>query len=231
MKTRISIVLGCSLAALAAGPFVIDKTDPGAAGMNPARLARIPARMKEFVAAGQDCRRGDPGRPAWTRRQPRSGRVSGPRKQDPHAYRHHLPAGVGHQAGHLRRHHDSGGRGPSLADRFRREVPAGIQGPEAESLWNPRGLQLRTGYTVPSGQHPRPDDAHLGAAGRGAGTRGAAQHAGRERRRRFPGNPAVRTGDGMELQQYRDRRARPHHRGRDRAALRPLPGRENLPAA
>src|SRR5450756_2262843 len=53
MKTSISIVLGCSLAALAAGPFVIDKTDPGAAGMNPARLARIPARMKEFVAAGK----------------------------------------------------------------------------------------------------------------------------------------------------------------------------------
>jgi CubicO group peptidase (beta-lactamase class C family) len=53
MKTRIYIVLGCALAALAAGPFVIDKTDPGAAGMNPARLAWIPARMKEFVAAGK----------------------------------------------------------------------------------------------------------------------------------------------------------------------------------
>jgi len=53
MKTSISIFLGCSLAALAAGPFVIDKMDPGAAGMNPARLAWIPARMKEFVAAGK----------------------------------------------------------------------------------------------------------------------------------------------------------------------------------
>jgi CubicO group peptidase (beta-lactamase class C family) len=53
MKTSISIVLSCSLAALAAGPFAIDKTDPGAAGMNPARLAWIPARMKEFVAAGK----------------------------------------------------------------------------------------------------------------------------------------------------------------------------------
>jgi CubicO group peptidase (beta-lactamase class C family) len=53
MKTGISFVLSCSLAALAAGPFVIDKTDPGAAGMNPARLAWIPARMKEFVAAGK----------------------------------------------------------------------------------------------------------------------------------------------------------------------------------
>src|ERR1035441_5117019 len=40
MKTSISIVLGCSLVAFAAGPFVTDKTDPAAAGMNPARLAR-----------------------------------------------------------------------------------------------------------------------------------------------------------------------------------------------
>ena len=53
MKISISLVLGCSLAALAAGPFAIDKTDPEAAGMNPARLARIPARMKEFVVAGK----------------------------------------------------------------------------------------------------------------------------------------------------------------------------------
>lgn len=57
MKTTISLVfsfvLGCSLAALAAGPFAIDKTDPEAAGMNRARLARIPVRMKEFVAAGK----------------------------------------------------------------------------------------------------------------------------------------------------------------------------------
>jgi CubicO group peptidase (beta-lactamase class C family) len=53
MKTRILTILGCSLAAFAAGPFVIEKTDPGAAGMNPARLARIPVRMKEFVTAGK----------------------------------------------------------------------------------------------------------------------------------------------------------------------------------
>lgn len=51
MKSTISLVLGFSLAALAAVPFAIDKTDPEAAGMNPARLARIPARMNEFVAA------------------------------------------------------------------------------------------------------------------------------------------------------------------------------------
>jgi len=53
MKTTISLVLGYSLVALAADPFVIGKIDPEAAGMNPARLARIPARMKEFVAAGK----------------------------------------------------------------------------------------------------------------------------------------------------------------------------------
>lgn len=52
MKTSLFLVLGCSLAALAAGPFATDKTDPQAAGMDPARLARIPARMQEFVAAG-----------------------------------------------------------------------------------------------------------------------------------------------------------------------------------
>lgn len=53
MKIRISLVLGCSLAALAANPFVIDKTDPEAAGMSLARLARIPVRMKEFVTTGK----------------------------------------------------------------------------------------------------------------------------------------------------------------------------------
>jgi CubicO group peptidase (beta-lactamase class C family) len=53
MKRSVSLILGCSLAALAAGPFVTGKTDPEAAGMSPARLARIPARMKEFVTAGK----------------------------------------------------------------------------------------------------------------------------------------------------------------------------------
>jgi CubicO group peptidase (beta-lactamase class C family) len=57
MKTTLSLilscalVLGCALAALAANPFAIDKIDPEAAGMDAARLARIPVRMKEFVAA------------------------------------------------------------------------------------------------------------------------------------------------------------------------------------
>ncbi len=53
MKTALSLAFACSLAALAAGPFVIDKTDPTAAGMNTARLAQIPVRMKEFVTAGK----------------------------------------------------------------------------------------------------------------------------------------------------------------------------------
>ncbi|HTX36416.1 MAG TPA: serine hydrolase domain-containing protein [Bryobacteraceae bacterium] len=53
MKTGISALLGCSLAALAAGTFVTDKTDPQAAGMDAARLARIPVRMNEFVVAGK----------------------------------------------------------------------------------------------------------------------------------------------------------------------------------
>ncbi len=53
MKKSASLLLVCSLAALAAGPFITDKTDAEAAGMSAARLARIPARMKEFVAAGK----------------------------------------------------------------------------------------------------------------------------------------------------------------------------------
>lgn len=38
---------------MAARPFVTAKLDPVAAGMDPARLARIPVRMKEFVTAGK----------------------------------------------------------------------------------------------------------------------------------------------------------------------------------
>ena len=53
MKTTTSLLLGCTLAALAADSFSIGKIDPEAAGMDPARLARIPVRMKEFVAAGK----------------------------------------------------------------------------------------------------------------------------------------------------------------------------------
>jgi len=46
-------LLGCSLALWAASNFATDKTDSEAAGMNAARLARIPARMKEYVDAGK----------------------------------------------------------------------------------------------------------------------------------------------------------------------------------
>jgi CubicO group peptidase (beta-lactamase class C family) len=53
MKPTISLLLGCALAVLAADSFSISKIDPEAAGMDAARLARIPARMKEFVTAGK----------------------------------------------------------------------------------------------------------------------------------------------------------------------------------
>jgi len=44
--------IGYSLMA-ADGDLLADKIDPGSAGMSPERLARIPARMKEFVDAGK----------------------------------------------------------------------------------------------------------------------------------------------------------------------------------
>lgn len=47
------LALCWSLTAFAADPFTVDKTDPEAAGMNAARLARIPVRMKEYVTAGK----------------------------------------------------------------------------------------------------------------------------------------------------------------------------------
>jgi CubicO group peptidase (beta-lactamase class C family) len=53
MKTTLALILGSALVALAARPFVIDKISPEAAGMDAARLARIPTRMKEFVTAGK----------------------------------------------------------------------------------------------------------------------------------------------------------------------------------
>ncbi len=53
MRTGIALLLGCSLAMCAEGPFSPDRPDPQAAGMNAARLARIPVRMKEFVTAGK----------------------------------------------------------------------------------------------------------------------------------------------------------------------------------
>ena len=53
MRKSLLLVLGCTLAVSAAAPFVIEKTDPKAAGMDSERLARIPVRMKEFVTAGK----------------------------------------------------------------------------------------------------------------------------------------------------------------------------------
>ena len=52
MKIAIAL-LGAALAALAAGSFVTDKLDSEGAGMSTARLALIPARMKEYVDAGK----------------------------------------------------------------------------------------------------------------------------------------------------------------------------------
>jgi CubicO group peptidase (beta-lactamase class C family) len=50
---KIALLLAGSLAAFAAGAFVTDKLDPEGAGMSTARLARIPARMKEYVDSGK----------------------------------------------------------------------------------------------------------------------------------------------------------------------------------
>jgi len=43
----------CSLGLSADRSFIADKTEPALAGMNPAMLARIPVRMKQFVDAGK----------------------------------------------------------------------------------------------------------------------------------------------------------------------------------
>lgn len=53
MKTTLLFLIGCSLGLPADTYFVADKTDPAQAGMNPAMLARIPARMKQFVDTGK----------------------------------------------------------------------------------------------------------------------------------------------------------------------------------
>ena len=54
MKFAILSLMLCSLGVSADSTFVVDKTDPALAGMNPALLARIPVRMKEFVDARYD---------------------------------------------------------------------------------------------------------------------------------------------------------------------------------
>src|SRR5258706_13967479 len=45
-------LLTWTLAAYSAEVFAPEKTDPAAAGMDPVRLARIPAKMKTFVDGG-----------------------------------------------------------------------------------------------------------------------------------------------------------------------------------
>jgi len=52
MKSKL-LALAFSVAAIAATTFTVEKTDPAAAGMNREWLARIPARMKEYVDAGK----------------------------------------------------------------------------------------------------------------------------------------------------------------------------------
>jgi CubicO group peptidase (beta-lactamase class C family) len=53
MKVTILLLLGSSMAVMAASSLFSDRADPAAAGMNAAMLARIPSRMKEFVDAGK----------------------------------------------------------------------------------------------------------------------------------------------------------------------------------
>jgi CubicO group peptidase (beta-lactamase class C family) len=49
---KLPIVLLFVVACVAAGNFDLSLSDPATLGMNPHKLAEIPARMKEFVAAG-----------------------------------------------------------------------------------------------------------------------------------------------------------------------------------
>jgi CubicO group peptidase (beta-lactamase class C family) len=50
--TIASTFLACTLAAYSSDTFVPENTDPVAAGMDPIRLARIPAKMKTYVDEG-----------------------------------------------------------------------------------------------------------------------------------------------------------------------------------
>ena len=53
MKTPRPLILGSALVLLAACRFEIDKISPAEAGMDAARLARIPVRMMEYLTAGK----------------------------------------------------------------------------------------------------------------------------------------------------------------------------------
>ena len=52
MKSVLLSFFYCALAANGSDAFTPDKPDPAAAGMDAARLARIPPKMKEFVDKG-----------------------------------------------------------------------------------------------------------------------------------------------------------------------------------
>lgn len=52
MRTRIAILLAAAVAAFGAA-FVTERTDPAGAGMDAARLARIPVRLQKFVDDGK----------------------------------------------------------------------------------------------------------------------------------------------------------------------------------
>jgi hypothetical protein len=52
MTKLAATLLTCALAAWCADGFAPEKVDPAAAGMDPVRLARIPAKLQTFVDEG-----------------------------------------------------------------------------------------------------------------------------------------------------------------------------------
>jgi hypothetical protein len=93
------------------------------AGMDPERLARIPARMKQFVERGSVAgtvtlvaRHGTVASLEAT--------VPGSREEDPHADGFDLPDHVHDQAGHCHRHHAAGRRRTARVERSGRKTPA-----------------------------------------------------------------------------------------------------------
>ena len=203
---------------LAAESFSTDKVDPEAAGMDRARLARIPVRMKEFVTAGKTA--------GVVTLVARHGHVAS------------LEA-VGYQ--------DLETKTPMRTDTIFRLASvtkpvtcAGIMilvdegrvsliDPVEKFLPEFKGLKLnpcgtRAGYNCELVTPSRPVNildlmTHTSGLPGSAGRRDTARHTGRTRRGRSRDHTAVRTGDSLELQQYWNRRSRPHHRGRHFAAL------------
>ena len=179
--------------------------------MNPARLARIPVRMKEFVAAGKTA--------GVVTLVARHGHVAS------------LEA-VGYQ--------DLESKTPMRTDTIFRLASvtkpvtcAGIMilvdegrvsliDPVEKFLPEFKGLKLnpcgtRAGYNCELVTPSRPVNildlmTHTsGLPGSASGRRDAAQHTGRTRRCRPRDGATIRTGDSLELQQYWDRRSRSHY--------------------